>query len=184
MVGDVEFFLLDGRYPARKKQKTMLGKIQFKWLCDGLKNSTSRYKVLVSGTPFGRVKGDCWGGSNYVGERDALFAFIADNGIGGVLGISCDQHRTDIYKLPFGNDRHFYDFNCGGLSRAPVMPPNPLPEEMIYSYGVSGDNNMYAEIEFRPASDTGVAIIYRSFSGKYGLVYEHKLSPDDLMLKK
>jgi alkaline phosphatase D len=41
VLGDVEFFLLDGRYPARKKQKTMLGKPQFKWLCDSLKSSKS-----------------------------------------------------------------------------------------------------------------------------------------------
>jgi alkaline phosphatase D len=182
VVGDVEFFLIDGRYPARKAENTMLGETQFSWLCDGLKNSTSRYKVLASGTPFGRVKGDCWAGSNYVGERDELFAFITGNNISGVFGISGDVHRTDIYKLPIENNWHFYDFNCGPLSRDPRTPPIPLPAEMIYSYGEANDNNMFCEIEFRPASDTGVAIIYRSFSGKYGLVYEHQLTPFDLSL--
>jgi alkaline phosphatase D len=184
VVGDVEFFLLDGRYPARKKLKTMLGKIQFKWLCDGLKNSKSRYKVLVSGTQFGRVKADGWAGKYYVGERKKLFSFISENEISGVIGISGDVHRSDIYKLPIGKDRHFYDFTPGSLSRTHRTPPNPLPDTMIHSYGKKTDNNMYGEIEFRPASDKNVAVIFRSLSAKNGLVYEHELTPNDLALEE
>ncbi len=184
VVGDVEFFLLDGRYPARKSQKTMLGKIQFKWLCDGLKNSKSRYKVLVSGTQFGRVKDDGWAGKYYLGERNKLFSFISESGISGVMGISGDVHRSDIYQLPIGENRFFYDFTPGSLSRTHRAPPNPLPKTMIHSYGKKTDNNMYGEIEFRPASDKNVAIIFRSHSAKNGLIYEHKLTPDDLALKK
>jgi alkaline phosphatase D len=184
VVGDVDFFLLDGRYPARKKQKTMLGKIQFKWLCDGLKHSKSRYKVLVSGTQFGRAKDDGWAGKYYLGERKKLFSFIAENDISGVIGISGDVHRSDIYKLPIGKDQYFYDFTPGALSRTHRTPPNPLPKTMIHSYGKKTDNNMYGEIEFRPASDKNVAVIFRSLSAKNGLVYEHKLTPNDLSLEK
>jgi len=184
VVGDVEFFLLDGRYPARKMQNTMLGEIQLKWLCDGLKNSKNRYKVLVSGTQFGRAKADGWAGRFYLGERDELFSFISENGINGVIGISGDVHRSDIYKLPIGKDRHFYEFTPGSLSRKHRIPPNPLPKTMIHSYGNITDNNMYGEIEFRPASNKNVAVIFRSFSAKNGLVYEHKLTPNDLTLKK
>lgn len=182
-VGDVEFFLLDGRYPARKDQNTMLGKVQFKWLCDGLKASKSRYKVLVSGTQFGRAKDDGWAGKFYLGERTKLFSFISENDITGVIGISGDVHRNDIYKLPLGKGRHFYDFTSGALSQEHRTPPNPLPKTMIHSYGKKDDNNMYGEIEFRPASDKDAAMIFRSFSTKNGLVYEHKLSPHDLELK-
>ena len=184
VVGDVEFFLLDGRYPARKAQKTMLGKVQFKWLCDGLKASKSRYKVLVSGTQFGRAKDDGWAGKFYLDERTKLFSFISENDISGVIGISGDVHRNDIYKLPIGRGQHFYDFTSGALSQEHRTPPDPLPETMIHSYGKKDDNNMYGEIEFRPASDKNAAIIFRSFSAKIGLVYEHTLTLDDLMLKK
>ena len=184
VVGDVEFFLLDGRYPARKKQKTMLGTIQFEWLCKGLKNSKSRYKVLVSGTQFGRKKDDGWAGKHYLGERNKLFSFIFENDISGVIGISGDVHRSDIYQLPIGEDRFFYDFTPGSLARTHRAPPKPLPNTMIHSYGKKTDNNMYGEIEFRPASDKNVAIIFRSHSVKNGMVYEHKLTPDDLALKQ
>lgn len=183
VVGDVEFFLLDGRYPARKTQNTMLGEIQLKWLLDGLKNSTSRYKVLVSGTQFGgRKKDDSWAGKFYVGERQKLFSFIMKNKISGVIGISGDIHRSDIHKLPIGDSWYFYDLTPGSLSRKHRTPPNPLPKTMIHSYGNITDNNMYGEIEFLPASDKKVAVIFRSFSAKNGLVYEHRLTPDDLML--
>jgi alkaline phosphatase D len=130
VVGDVEFFLLDGRYTARKKQKTMLGKTQFKWLCNGLKNSKNRYKVLVSGTQFGRAKADGWAGENYIGERKNLFSFIYKNGINGVIGISGDVHRSDIYKLPIGKDQFFYDFTPGSLSNGWELNPT-FPEIII-----------------------------------------------------
>jgi len=183
VVGDVEFFLLDGRYPARKKQKTMLGKTQFKWLCDSLKNSKSRYKVLVSGTPFGRVKSDCWAGEYYLGERQKLFSFISGHDISGVIGISGDSHRSDISKLPIGKGRYFYDFTSGALSQIHRPAPDPMPKTLIHSYWKELDNNMYGEVEFRPASDKNVAIIYRSLSAKNGLVYEYKLTPNDLALE-
>ncbi|MCF6311370.1 MAG: alkaline phosphatase D family protein [Verrucomicrobiales bacterium] len=183
VIGDVEFFLLDGRYPARMKEKTALGKTQFAWLCKGLKKSKSRYKVLVSGTQFGRAKRDGWAGENYVAERDRIFSFINDNGISGVIGISGDVHRNDIYKLPIGKNRFFYDFTPGALSRESRTPPNPLPTAMIYSYGKKDDVNLFGEIEFYPATKKDVAIVFRSFSGKNGLIHEHTLSPADLNLE-
>ena len=183
VVGDIEFFLLDGRYPARKSQKTMLGKIQFDWLCNGLKRSRSRYKVLVSGTQFGRVKDDGWAGRYYVDERERLFSFIFENGITGVIGVSGDVHRSDICRLPIGGNRFFYDFTPGALARMHRTPPQPLPAVIIHSYGNIDDNNMFGEIEFRPSSDKDVAIVFRSFSAKNGLIHEHKLSPDDLTVQ-
>ena len=51
---------------------------------------------------------------------------------------------------------------------------------MIHSYGKKDDNNMFGELEFYPASNKTVALIYRSFSARNGLIYEHTLSPRDL----
>lgn len=184
VVGDVEFFLLDGRHPARKKQNTMLGEVQLKWVCDGLKSSKSRYKVLVSGTPFSRVKADCWAGEHYLAERQKLFAFIEEHDITGVIGISGDLHRSDVSKLPIGKGRYFYDFTSGALSQTHRPPPKDKPESLIHSYGKKLDNNMFSEIDFRPSSDEEVSIIYRSFSAKNGLIYELSLSSSDLGIKE
>ena len=183
VVGNVEFFLLDGRYAARKKQKTMLGPAQFDWLCRRLKASRRRYKVLVSGTQFGRVKNDSWGGEYYVGERQKLFAFLVAQRITGVIGISGDVHRSDVYRLPMGGGRFFYDFTPGALARSQRKPPDPKPPPLLRSYGQSGDNNLFGEIDFHPPSDARRAIVFRSFSARRGLIYEHVLSPADLGLR-
>ena len=51
-----------------------------------------------------------------------------------------------------------------------------IPKAIAEQYGIKpGD-----EIEFRPSLDKEVAIIFRSFSAKYGMVYEHILSPGNL----
>lgn len=184
VAGNAEFFLLDGRYQARKNQKTMLGKRQLEWLFMGLKNSKSRYKVLVSGTQFSREKNDSWGGRYYVDERDKLFSFIFDNNITGVIGISGDVHRSDVHRLPIGKNRFFYDFTPGALSRVPRTPPIPRSATMLHSYGKNGDNNMFGEIVFNPSSDKNVAVVFRSFSAKNALVYEHTLSPADLAIRQ
>ena len=182
-VGDVQVFLLDGRYHARQASQspTMLGRTQFEWLCGGLKASSARYKLLVSGTPFARVKRDCWGGTFYRAEREALFKFIADNSITGVLAISGDIHRCDIHKLPIGHGRFMYDFTAGALARVHRFPPKDWPDCMLYSYG-NHERNMFGEIDFHPASDREVAITFRSFSGAAGLSHRFRLAPEDLGL--
>lgn len=184
IIGDAEFFLLDGRYASRQVEDnpTMLGKIQFEWLCKGLSKSNSRYKVLVSGTPFSRVKNDCWAGIYYIHERDRLFKYINDNHINGVIGISGDIHRNDIFKIPIGVNNYFYDFTAGALARIHRHPPEQYPEEMIYSYGYP-ERNLFAEIDFYPKSNRDTALVFRAFSGKNGLIYEYTLTPEELMIK-
>ncbi len=184
VIGPVEVFLLDGRYHSRQSatHPTMLGERQFQWLCAGLKRSTARYKLLVSGGPFARVKRDCWGGKFYRAERDRLFDFLSRERITGVIAISGDIHRCDIHKLPLGRGQYLYDFTAGALARRHRCPPkDEWPDEMLYSYG-NIERNMFGEIDFHPASDTKTAITFRSFSGKYGLSHRFRLSPEDLGL--
>ena len=181
-VGPVEVFLLDGRYHARQAEGTMLGRRQFAWLCERLAASPCRYKLLASGSPFERVKVDCWAGAPFIGERDALFAFIRDRGIAGVLAISGDIHRSDVHRIPIGAGRSFYDFTAGALARDHRPPPDAAerPATMLHSYGKPGDNSMFGELVFHPAGDGDVAIEYRSWSAVNGVVYEQVLSARDL----
>lgn len=182
VIGPVEVFLLDGRYHARQAEGTMLGRRQFAWLCHRLETSPGRYKLLVSGSPFERVKIDCWAGAPFLRERDELFAFIRSRKITGVLAISGDIHRSDVHRIPIGDGRFFHDFTAGALARDHTLPPDPddRPPTMLHSYGVPGDNSMFGELDFHPASDREVAIVYRSWSARNGVVYEQVLAPADL----
>ena len=98
--GDVEFFMLDGRYhrspdkAENNDDKRMLGDAQFEWLLEGLRSSTATFKVLASGSTLQASGGDGW--RIYDFSRNRLYNAISDNGINGVLYLSGDVHASYI----------------------------------------------------------------------------------------
>lgn len=102
--GQVEFFMLDGRYhrsPNVEKDgpdKTMLGHEQMAWLTEGLKGSTAKFKVLASGSTFMHSKSDGW--RSFPTARKVLLNTIADHRIAGVLYLSGDIHESLIDTHP------------------------------------------------------------------------------------
>ncbi len=128
--GDVDFFMLDGRYhrtPNQSKddgQKTMLGKAQLIWLKQGLAESRATFKFLVSGSQWNsKEKMDSW--RSFIRERNELFQFIIDNGIEGVVLLSGDRHFTagylikerfiEISSCPFASENHGLLYNPGEM---------------------------------------------------------------------
>ncbi len=120
-IGDVEFFLLDGRtYRTNpfKEEKTMLGPVQKEWLMEGLRNSTAAFKVIVSPVPW-TLKAkpgshDTWAG--FPEERMEIFSFLTKNNIKGALLFSADRHRTDFWKIERDNDYPLYEFTSSRLT--------------------------------------------------------------------
>ena len=102
--GDVEFFLVDGRYHRSPDKhpddetKRMLGDAQFAWLIDGLKNSKAKFKVIASGSTLQDSKSDGW--RIYTFSRHRLFDAIKANKIGGVVYMSGDIHRSRVWEHP------------------------------------------------------------------------------------
>jgi alkaline phosphatase D len=105
--GGVEVFLLDTRYfasteasPFDAKRPSLLGKQQWNWLRRELKASTAPFKVLACGMIWnGAVrpgKLDHW--ATYPHERRALFDFIGEEKIGGVILVGGDVHRTRVLR--------------------------------------------------------------------------------------
>ena len=128
--GDVDFFMLDGRYhrsPNNSKddgQKTMLGKAQLIWLKQGLAESDATFKFLVSGSQWNsKEKTDSW--RSFLRERNELFQFIIDKGIKGVVLLSGDRHLTagyliqerfvEISSCPFASENHGLLYNPGEM---------------------------------------------------------------------
>jgi alkaline phosphatase D len=104
--GGVDFFFLDGRYyrdpneSPDTPEKTFLGKEQFAWVKERLKNSTTPFKVLVCGSGWTAAKGaggDSW--AAFLNERNALFDFIRDENIKGVVLLSGDTHTGECNAI-------------------------------------------------------------------------------------
>jgi len=130
-VGDVELFVLDGRYhrddPADVAVPTYLGADQLHWLLDALDRSTATFKILATGSmwsPHG--SDDSW--AAYPDEWDELFAGIADRHIDGVVLASGDVHRSELRLV---DNPHGYDlpeFVASSLA-SPSPSPCLLPDD-------------------------------------------------------
>ncbi|MEM7233038.1 MAG: alkaline phosphatase D family protein [Planctomycetota bacterium] len=100
--GDVDFFVVDGRYhrspddaPDDEKKK-MLGDAQFAWLVDGLKSSKAKFKVIASGSTLDHSTSDGW--KIYTHARRRLFDAIRKNSVSGVVYLSGDIHRSLVWE--------------------------------------------------------------------------------------
>jgi alkaline phosphatase D len=98
--GPVEVFLIDARSfsqtgpsPVDPRKKTLLGPRQWEWLRRSLTESTAPFKILATGMVWhdkpNREKDD-W--ETYAHEREALFDFLAEQKIGGVVLLGGDVH--------------------------------------------------------------------------------------------
>ena len=154
-MGDVEVFMTDGRFyrygsKSIKRKKaggpdmptTMLGEVQLKWLLNGLKNSTATFKVLASGTMWHDLadKGgvDSWAGADFRAERDQIFDLINREKINGVVLISGDRHRTDIWKTERPKGYPLYEFLSAKLTN---MHGHGARKEALWSYSTGTGKN-------------------------------------------
>ena len=143
-IGDVDFFMLDSRYYRTKskvKNPSMLGDAQKKWLFKKLKSSKAAFKVLASPVPwaFGAKPGsrDPWQG--YKAEREEIFSFLEANEIDGVILISADRHRSDIWKIDRPNGYPLYEFESSKLTNIhthKVMPGSLFGYNKKCSFGL------------------------------------------------
>ena len=129
--GDVEVFLLDTRFfaatemsPVAPGKPSLLGKKQWTWLLAGLKQSQAPFKVLACGMVWNKAvrpgKQDQWG--TYVHEREALFKFIGDESISGIVLVGGDVHRTRVLS-------HLTSKTAG--YRIPELTTSPVHESII-----------------------------------------------------
>lgn len=151
-LGDVEFFLIDGRNYRTNPfapEKTMLGPVQKEWLLRKLGSSTATFKVLVSPVPWTELskKGslDTWSG--FKNERDEIFDFIYEAGIAGVVLVSSDRHRSDAWEVDRENGYRFYEFGNAKLTNTHTHEPIP---EAIFSYN---DKNSFGLLRFDTTLD-------------------------------
>jgi len=94
---DVDLFVLDVR--SWREDGQMLGAAQNAWLREQLAASTATFKLLVSPSQWtAQDPEDTW--AEFPDERDALFDFFREAGIGGVVLLSGDANRSEFRALP------------------------------------------------------------------------------------
>ena len=134
-IGDVHFIMTDGRIyrdlvPNEGGRPTMLGPEQLNWLKRTIAESKGTFTVLVSPVPwvFG-AKGDSkdtWNG--FKQERNEILDVIAENKKDGVLLMSADRHRSDLWKIEHDGVYPLYEFNSSRLTNQHVHPELPAAE--------------------------------------------------------
>ena len=148
-IGDVHFFMTDGRCYRSFKDKTMLGPKQKAWLLSGLKNSKATFKVVSSGTLWTEHadKGgkDSWWGVPE--EREEIFSTIDEHKIGGVVLLSADRHRTDIYRIERPNGYDLYEFETSKLTNNHT---HGTKRQALFSYN---KGNFYGRLDFDLTAD-------------------------------
>ena len=177
-MADVEFFMLDGRYyrePAYVddtiSQPSMLGPVQKAWLLKSLLHSDATFKVIVSPVPWayaakGEMEGryDHWKG--YKQERDELFGFLAENQIEGVVLMSADRHRSDLWKIHRDDGYPLHEFESSKLTNTHTHRCIPEAE---YCYN---EKCSFGKLIFRSHADEPY-ILYEIWSIENEKVFEY-----------
>lgn len=145
-LGDVDFFMTDGRFYRDKEDRTMLGPEQKQWLLEGLAKAGGKFKVIASGTMWsdGADKGgkDSWAGEWAREERDEIFDLINHNQINGVFLISGDRHRSDIWRIERDRGYPLYEFVSAKVTNQHTHPTMP---NAVWSYN---EGNFWGQLHF------------------------------------
>ena len=175
LLGEVEFFMLDGRYyreaPSERLDRSMLGPVQLAWLKRSIASSSARFKVIVSPVPWAEgVKPgslDTWDG--YAQERRSIYAFLGSQGIEGVILISADRHRSDHWRIPRQKAYDLHEFESSRLSNLHTHGRMP---GSLFSYN---EKCSFGELEF-----SRDRVVYRVISIDNEEIYRFDLRFKDL----
>lgn len=165
-IGDVHFIMLDGRYYREPNARhgvsgvaapSMLGPVQLAWLKETLKSSDATFRVIASPVPWadgsveGRQRFDKWEG--YPEERDAIFDFLHQERIDGVVLISGDRHRSDARIIRRANGDPLFEFMS-------AIPTNYHTHPVVDGPGLlfgTHQNNTFGVLRFDTALEDPTA---------------------------
>ena len=118
--GDVDFFLVDGRYHRDDRRGQMLGEEQFTWLERQLEASTATFKFIGSGSCLQRGSN---GWKRYPRERARFLELL--RGTEGAVYLSGDVHYCHFDEVTLPDGRILHDFISSGIGRRKVPFKKP-----------------------------------------------------------
>ena len=167
-IGDVHFIMIDGRYyreSPKDQSPSMLGPVQMKWLKKTLADKPATFKVICTNVPMApKVKPgskDTWDG--YSDERSAIYQFIADQKLPGVVILSADRHRSDAYKVDTKIEGMYplFEFSSSRLTNQHV---HKLIDHSLFGYN---EKQSFGRVDFDlTAEDPTVKYTIINIDGK------------------
>jgi len=178
-IGDIDFFLLDGRYYRTKpetKKKSMLGNYQKFWLLNSLKESKAAFKVIVSSVPWSfEAKADSldtWNG--FKKERNKIFNFLKKNNIEGVILLSADRHRSEIWRNPRTGAYDLIEFESSRLTNQHKHKKVP---GSIYSYN---KKQSFGLLTF-DTTKSNPLVVFKIINIDGRIIYTYKVKKNQIM---
>lgn len=162
--GDLcEVSFLETRYLARDYQemdrndttKTMLGKEQFNWLCNNLKDTSCLWNVIAQQVVMAPIEvagqilnDDQWDG--YPHERKKLLDFIINDSIDNVVILTGDIHSSWANDVPY--EQGFFSYKSAAVEFVTTSVSSRFPLDYIGAVaGIKLNNGhvKYLEIDHR-----------------------------------
>jgi alkaline phosphatase D len=162
--GDIDFFMLDGRYhrdannAPEDGKKTHLGEKQLAWLKRELLASGAKIKVMATGGEW-QTQSQAASWASFLRERDDLFKHIEDNRITGILLLSGDRHFTAAYQAA----GKFIEVTSGPMGSKNV-DPKPT-SEMWWNGGRAGRFYCIFDVDTAAEKPRVVLEVYRAAEG-------------------
>jgi len=178
-LGPCDVIMLDGRYFRTGQKGSFLGLRQMEWLKKQLLDCKGPFIILSCGTMWSDYVSagkDSWGVWDPEG-REALFQFIEDNNISGVLFISGDRHGARGFTIPRKSGFAFYEFQAASLgSRTAVIESIGKWDTELY-----GTVGIFAFGEFTFNTSRSVPeVTFRLIQEGGDVIYEKTLTVDEL----
>lgn len=174
--GDVDFFLLDGRYyrtPDKAPEdgtKTMLGPKQLTWLKREVIASKAVLKFICSGSEWQTQSGpDCW--PSFARERREIFDHLAANGVNNVVLLSGDRHFTAAYQV----EGRFIEVTSGPLGSPNSKVTKPAAE--MFSYHDHGKIYSIFEVD---TTNTPPALTLEIYEAGTGLLEKRRFTWEEV----
>ncbi len=143
-IADVDFFMTDGRYYRDFSKGTMLGPAQKRWLLEKLAASKATFRVIASGTLW-TPQADKGGRDSWEGvaqEREEIFSLVDRRRIDGVVLLSADRHRSEVWKIERPGGYPLYEFESSKLTNTHT---HGTRRQAVFSYN---RGNLFGLLEF------------------------------------
>jgi hypothetical protein len=166
--GLVDLYVLDGRFNRDKENGVCFGQAQITEVLEMIRERGAerpRLVILASGSNWNHLVADStehYGHENYGPEREDFYRTLAamiGTSIHGLLLLSGDTHRSEIYSVALGGGRHAPEFVSSPLTNNTdlLAEGKPTGGERLASFPTKGANGRrgFATLTLDTRAETG-----------------------------